>query len=602
MRRFRSNRVCALVSFLIVCFSSCQIKEGIAPEIEKNGPVTVGIAAGGCATRTSLLSNGLSTVWSDGDELAVWALNSSDAYQLSAQKFVMYAEEGSRGWFTSTLDSAMPEGTYTYYACYPAPVSVSGTAATFSVSDVQDGHAGGGDDVLLATPVNYGPLTPIHDPDDHDMMSMALSHIMHHFRFFVPEGADRLDGEPIDKIVLTFPSEVVGDVVADLSDPSAALSLENGSAKLTLKLSEPLKESTSAGLEYADAVIFPQTFAPGQSFTVKTYSATKVATTDPVDLMGRTFAAGHSTPVRVLLTDVRNYCRINVNIAANHIGEDPTGITLTAPEGCRWGDNGSNVLVLSDPAGLPENYSLVLSYEEEEYYRAFSNQTIHVVYDCEHVTTSVDYRMPDMGSSFYTTLDLELPYLLFEDFSTVSTFSSSDNYTGGSNAGSKTYGPFLNGWSGGRIGGEAGKCIRIAARRETSARYGARVDSAPIIALKKASNLRVHFDYGINSQYGGLNIIMNGDVGQDCWIGYVTTADVLNSGSTTGTFEDGNHINAHVFTGSYDATPEDGDFILHDVPTGLVRISWRNMSEDRAGTTNTTNWFYLDNVRVSIAK
>lgn len=602
MRRFRSNRVCTLVSFLIVCFTSCQVKDGIVPETKKNGPVTVGISAGSAQTRTSLLSNGLSTVWSDGDELAVWAMNSSDTYTLSNQKFGVHASDGGRAFFTSQLESEMPADAYTYYACYPAPASVNGTSAVFSISDVQDGKASGGEDVLIADPVSYGALTPIHEPDDHDMMSMRLRHIMHHFRLFIPEGADRLDGESIEKIVLTFPSEVVGDVVADFSNPDAALSLQNGSNKVTLRLAEPLLPSTSTELKFADVVILPQTFEAAQTFTIKTYSATKVATTDPVNLRGRTFEAGHSTPVNVLLTDVRNYCRINVNIAANHIGEDPTSITLTAPEGCRWGDNGSNVLVLSDPAGLPEHYSLELSYEEEEYYRAFSNQSIHVVYDCEHVTTSVDYRMPDMSSNFFTSIDLELPYLLFEDFSTVGTFSSNDNYTGGSNAGSKSYGPFLGGWSGGRIGGEAGKCIRIAARRETSARYGARVDSAPIIALKKAANLRVHFDYGINSRYGGVNIIVDGDVGQDCWIGYVTTSDVLDSGSTTGTFEDGNHINAHLFTGSYDATPEDGDFILHNVPTGLVRISWRNMSENRAGTTNTTNWFYLDNVRVSIAK
>lgn len=601
MRRIRSYKVCTLLSSLIVCISSCQQKEWTMTS-QNDGPVTVGIAAGGSQTRTSLLPNGLSAVWADGDELAVWALNSSGTYTLSSQSFIVYASDGGRAWFTSTLDSAMPSDAYTYYASYPSPVSLNGTDATFSVSDVQDGKASGGADVMIAEPVSYGALTPIHDPDDHDMMSMSLRRMMHHFRFFIPEGTDMLDGEPVEKIVLGFPADVVGDVTADLSDPDAAMSLGNGSRKVTLELAEPLLPSTASHRNYADAVLFPQAFADGASFTIKAYSETKVASTDPVDLKGRTFSGGHSTPVRLLFTDVHDYCRIFVRISRNNLGEDLNYVTLTAPSGCRWGDNGSNVLQLSADGLVGEGFELEVPFEEEAYYRQFSGKTINVVFDSEHVNTSVDYVMPDMSSSHSVNVDLVVPYLLFEDFSGVAKFSSDDDYSGGSKSGSKNAVSFLDGWSGGRIGAEAGKCVRIAARRETSARYGARVDSAPIIALKSPADLRVHFNYGINSRYGGVAIIVDGDVGQDCWIGYITTSSNPKSGDTTGTFEDDNHINAHVFTGSYDNTPDDGDFVLHNVPTGLVRISWRNMSEDRAGTTNTTNWFYLDNVRVSIAR
>lgn len=602
MRRIRSHKVCTLLSFLIVCFSSCQVKEDVIAEIKQDGPVTVGIATGGCHTRTSILPDGLSTVWTDSDRLAVWARNSSGEYTLSAQNFIVYAAQDGRAWFTSTLASAMPDDTYTYYASYPVPVSVNGTKAVFSLSSVQDGLAGGGDDILIAPAVTYGPLTPIHDPDDHDMMSLNMRHIMHHFRFFIPEGADMLEGEAIDKILLTFPEDVVGNVVADFTNPDAPISLEDGSKTVLLQLAEPLLPSVAGNIRYADAVLCPRSFSAGQSFSIKAYSATKVATADPVDLRGRSFAAGHSTPVKLLLTDVHNYCRIFVRIVENNLGEDLNYVTLTAPAGCRWGDNGSNVLRLSADGLIGAGFELEIPFEEESYYRQFSSKTINVEYDSEHVNTSVTYVMPNMGTSYSAYMDLRVPYLLYEDFSTVGNISSTDNYTGGSNAGSKNAVSFLNGWTGGRLGASAGKCIRIAARRETSARYAARVDSAPIIALKKPANLMLSFNYGINSQYGGIAIIMDGDVGQDVYIGYVTTSSALASGDDDGTFEGANHINAHEFSGSYDSTPNDGDFILHDVPTGLVRICWRNMSENRAGTTNTTNWFYLDNVRVSIAK
>ncbi len=590
----------ALVLAVIVCFSAaCQ------PELENTPsatrPVTVGFYAGEPSTRTTMLSNGLSAAWEVSDEIALWARNSSGNYTLSAHTFRTYGLDSSRGWFTATLDSAMPEDNYTYYASYPVPQSVSGNNARFLLSDVQDGKAGEGCDILLSGPCEHGALTPVPEVEDHSGMSLRMSHILHQFRFYVPAGQDKLDGETIEKMVLTFPENVVGTVVADFTDPEAALSLENGSPKVTLKLAEPLKVSTDAAREYACVALMPQTFAADQSFTLKAYSATKVATADAIDLQGRTFLAGHSTPVKILLTDVRNYCRIHIKVVANHLGEDVDTITLTAPEGCRWGDAGSNVLVFT-PEGATEGSELEISFEEEEYYRAFSGKSISVNYDSEHVNTTVTYTMPDMSSSYTAQMSLEVPYLLYEDFSTVESFSSSDGYSGGSNAGSKSAYSFLNGWTGGRIGAEAGKCIRIASRRETSSRYGARVDSAPIIALKKTADINVHFDYGINSQFGGVAIIVDGDVGEDVYIGYVTTTSGLSSGSEEGTFEDDNHINAHEFTGTYDNVPYDRDCVIHDAPTGTVRISWRNMSESRAGTTNTTNWFYLDNVKVSIAK
>ncbi len=64
------------------------------------------------------------------------------------------------------------DGTYTYMCCYPVPSSVNGTKATFNLPAVQDGKASGGADIMIATPVEHGPLAPVPDPEDHSGMSL----------------------------------------------------------------------------------------------------------------------------------------------------------------------------------------------------------------------------------------------------------------------------------------------------------------------------------------------------------------------------------------------------------------------------------------------
>ena len=117
------------------------------------GPVTVGFVAGGAQkTRTTIDDNGISTSWSPEDKVALWALNEeSQSYSLSNQEFKMYFRHPeSRGYFTSTLNAAMANGSYTYYATYPTPTSVNGTTATFNLPDVQDGQMGGGVAIMVA--------------------------------------------------------------------------------------------------------------------------------------------------------------------------------------------------------------------------------------------------------------------------------------------------------------------------------------------------------------------------------------------------------------------------------------------------------------------
>lgn len=575
------------------------------PEIPSrpDGPVEVGFAIGGGAgvtVRTTAGDDGLSTEWEDGDAVSVWGIRDNGASVLTAQPFTCYGLIDGAAYFTSTLNAPMPEGEYTYYLAYPAPVSYSGLNAVFRVPAEQDGKSGSGEDIMVSAPVRHGPLLPIDWlAVSHDVASFSMSHLLHRLRFYTED--PRLDGEQVQRIVATFPRNVAGLVNVDLKNPEVSSISAEGSNVITVNAENPVPVSGQGSRNYIIASIVPTSFSDGESMQVRLYTETKVADVT-IPLQSRTFVAGHSTPVRIIPQSVGNHCKIYVNVLSNNLGEKVDQITLTAPEGCRWGDNTGNTLIVTPEGGIEDKYAFVLEYDDETAFRTMSGKAITATYDSEHVTISENLTIPDLSGKLSTSLSLNVPYLLYEDFSSIPSFSSNDAY-GTSSAGSKSAYSFLSGWTGGRVGAEAGKCIRIACRRETSVDYHARVDSAPLRGtLKKLSDLSVEFDYGANNQFGGIPIIVDGNVGQTCYIGYVTSTTGYKSGDTNGTFEDGNSFYVKEYTGTYDNTPNYDKYVIHNAPSsGTVRISWRTEVEHQAGTTNTTAWLYIDNVKVKIS-
>lgn len=568
-------------------------------------PCEVGFYAGGAETRTEMLSDGLSAVWAPGDEIAVWARSSSGAYVLSNQTFKTYGIDGGLGYFTSTLNSPMPSGSYTYFCCYPVPTSISGTTARFTIPSVQDGKVTGGADIMIADPVSHGALTPVPDPEDHSGMSMSMNRMLHQFRFYVPETDTKLGSSSIERIQLSFPTDVVGDINLNVLNPSQGPNLISGGSDITLMLAEPISVSDSDDIQYACVAFLPTSYEKGTSGTyllsLKAYTDSKFVSFDPIDMTGRNFRAGHSTPVKLKVKSIEDYGRIRFTVSSNNIGENANSVTLTLPDGYAWPDTGTKTYTYNPGREFTTGESFEVIFEDMDLYRSLSGKTVGVSFDTEHVTTNQTVTLPNMGSTHIAQISAGLPYLLYEDFSGVESFNSGDKYST-SNIGDKSAKSFLNGWTGGRIGAEAGKCIRIACRRETSNDYHARVDSAPIIQLKKSARISVMFDYGMNNQYGGISLITNPDVGQTFFVGYVTNTKGYSSASTDGVFEAGNSQYVFEKSGSYDSTPNTETYYLNNVPTGTVRITWRTEVQHQAGMNNTTCWLYIDNVKVQIAK
>ena len=602
MKNFRVKAVLALLAAALSC--TPEGLETVPSATVSDGPVTVGfaVASDAAATKTAAGPDGLSTSWTSSDAIALWA-KSGTAYSLSAVPFSIYSRADAGAFFTAELDSPMAQGTYTYYATYPVPSSVSGNTATFTVPSLQDGISGNGEDIMVASPAEAGALEQIdwletRQPE----LALRMEHKLHRLRFYYDDS--RLGGESIQKIVATFPKYVAGTVTTDFTDPESSMTITEGQSVITVEPVTPVAPSPDDERHYAMASIIPTQFQSGESMSVKLYTESKVAAAT-IPLQSRYFAAGHSTPVRIIPSSVGNFCKIYVNVDSNNLGENVQTITFTAPSGCKWSDSGSETFVYNPGTAIDAGHSFVLEYEDESAFRTLSGKTVTVTYDSEHVTISETIAIENLTGKYSTRLGLNVPYLLYEDFAKVSSFSNHDKYTGGSNAtaGLAAAEEFLDGWSGGRIGAEAGKCIRIACRRETSARYDARVDSAPLRGtIKKSANLLVEFDYGANNEYGGIPIVSEGNVGQTCHIGYVTSTKAYKSGADDGTFEGDNSFYVKEYTGSYDSTPNNDNYTIHSVPSGkTIRVTWRTVVEDNADLTNTTAWLYLDNIKIKIA-
>ena len=512
MRRISTKIVCRhfLVALAAVVLPSCA--DEFRAEVGNNETsYQVGFYAGGVQTRTEMLENGLSAMWTADDQIALWARNSSGSLTLSNQKFKTYGLDSQKGFFTSDLASAMPDGIYTYYGCYPLPVSVSGNSVSFNLPSVQDGKAGDGADIMIATPVQHTALQAVGDERGGDGMSMLMNRMMHQFRFKVYDPYGKLQGSSVERINLTFPMPVAGSVMLDYTNPSSAAVLSSGSKDVTLNLREPLDSDAD---NYACVALVPMKASAGESLQIKAYTADKIVVVDPIDLKARDFKAGHSTPVNLVIKEVKEYpYKMTFKVAANNLGEGVNTIVLTAPAGGKWTEAGSNVYRYTPGHKINAGEEFVLRFEDEAQYRAFGGKSISVTYDSDNALTYQTVTMPGMASTDNVTASLTVPYLFFENFSGIPSFSDGhDNPSVGGNSDTykdmselSKYTSQLSGWYACRIGAQAGTAVRICCRFEdvigVSAYYKGRLYTPFLSNIKDGVSVKI----SVSFRYGGAN-------------------------------------------------------------------------------------------------
>lgn len=602
-----------------------------------DGPLTVGFHVGdGSQTRTQMMPNGLSAEWETGDELALWARNSSGSYTLSNQIFKTYGLDGQRGFFTSELASAMPEDTYTYMCCYPVPESFTGTKATFVIPAQQDGKVSGGADIMIADPVPHGALTSVPEPEDHSGMSMKMNRMLHQFRFLIPTTDTEMNGAAIERIKLVFPRQVVGKVQFDIADPSEASSLTEGGNAVELKLKEPL---TVAEQNLACVAFNPTAFQSGETLQIKAYTSDKIVLVEPVDLCARNFQAGHSTPVKLYVTDVTDYpYSLIFKVTANNLGENPDFITLTAPQGCVWVENGSNVYTYSPGREIAVGEEIAFRFEDEAAYRAFSGKSIDVTYDSEHAILHQTVTVPNISSANSASVSLTVPYLFYEDFSGIPSFNdghdnpgvggtASDTYKGISELSSYT--SELSGWYGTRIGGQSGTSVRICCRYEhvllAGAYYKGRIYTPPLSNIKEGVDADIMVSFRYAGDRSERKPIFGSRPEKDpiLYFGINTQAEVTNPDyqegdiidDITGLYSGSGYASSTVTSlspmaikgealsvgGSYTSFHGTKTLTISNVDCDM-RLGWIMTTNSTASNTHANYWLYLDDIKVQIAK
>lgn len=610
-----------------VMLSSCvdDYHEDVCNEPQE---VKVGLCLGGDQTRTSMLSNGLSAEWLPGDKIAVWAVNSSGTYQLSNQIFELYGLDTKRGFFTSTLPSVMPEGVYTYYCSYPSPLSVDGTKATFAVPSIQDGKVSGGADVMVATPVQHGALKAQTEIEDHSGMSMSMNRMLHQFRFYIPESNTIMDAEEITKIELNFPTEVCGKVTFDLSDPAQPMTLTDASRKMTLQLAQSLTKSSESTGEYQFACVSlaPVQFAEGQSLTVRAFTADRIAKLDPIDLRAKTLLAGYSTPVRFVVKEIIDYPYvIQFTLSGNQVGENVTSIKFTAPSGCKWPSTGTNEYVYNPGREILVGETVTCRFADYEDYAAFSDKTITLDLETEntlYTSTSTIASIPSGVESHTSQISASVPYLLYQDFSSIPDFSdghdnpktglASDTWVGMNELSS--YASALAGWHGVRVGGKSGTAIRVCCRYQNvgkGAYYKGQLYAPSITRIKEGASVKVNvsFRYGGGSttskaktlMYFGINTLnplVNPD-DTDLMGGVITGTGYGNQYPATllPTLIEKKELSRggeYSFEGTASVTVNDFD--------NFMRLTWFVTTTHTALATNSNSWLYLDDIKVQIVK
>ena len=631
------NRLAAIFTMVLSFgFIACSESDVESVTTPANG-VEVGLWLGDSKsdTRTTINDDGISTSWSKDDKVALWAVGSDGNYALSNQTFKLYFRDlpSTNAFFTTTLSAAMAEGTYTYYATYPTPKSVSGTTATFNVPSVQDGTISNGAAVMVATPTESKALRAVTNiPGDYEVnndgLSLRMNHALHALRFYVPSTKwGFADGETVEQIVVTMPHEISGDYTLDYTNSSAATTVSNGSNKVYVTPKEALLPSAYPSEHFVAASIIPYgtSFADGDVMTIKVTSQSHYALAT-ISLNSRgPLQAGHITPVSLDCSDVHPLPRIMFRIASNNLGEQPYRITLTAEDtSAKWLPTTNHIYTYytgSDSKTIANGSGFDLAYDLSTI-SSISGKRVKVSFETKSAIVSQTITMPvmtptDDNSPDYS-VSLNVPYLFTEDFSTLQTYDG--NYTGGpytSVDGASTAALDLSqyglsaGWSGARTGCDAaGVAILVSGRVDAVAlgatrAYG-RLESPALSMIKPdvKTKIKVSFTYSGREEE---NYSYYYPVGK---CGYTTLPGLLNGYATQ-------FNNNEAFSGIDGATnipsiPTNGsaaaatNYMEYTISncTSTHRLSWHVMQFGfkRWATNNDYGILYIDNIKVQIVQ
>lgn len=586
-----------LLSFALL---ACSTDEQ-APLGGNDGKIQVSIGQSSTIkSRTSIGNDGHSAVWSDGDKIAVWAESSTGEFVLQAESFSLYhfANQYSRAIFTAFINP-MQSDSYTYYATYPIPESVSGTLATYTLAGVQDGSQFVGScDIMVATPVTAEALTE----GKVNNLNLNFAHKMHALRIVLPEQGT-LMGNAIDAIEFEFPTEIVGNVTVDATNPTAPATLTNGSKKLTVTI----PEGYVAG-SYVWGLIFPTAITEDIKYRV--YAGEYVSKVSTISL-NKEAQQSHITPMSFAIPEADLTTTITIDVSGNNLGEEYNSVTVI-------NDAGNTVAAFA--ANSSHKYDIVIEGLFDP--ATVSGKQYRVRYESANAIVEDNITMPAIAAYRPNSVSSVVPYLLFEDFSGALQSEHQDSYSSSADSDRTMTGHLLddymttNGWNAARYRLEAGKAIRINVRYESGGwvvgRYCGRLDTPALKALKSNANVNIKLEFDLACYVPSAYNLGSSIDDTTASVTSFKIATHTNSESSALNGNTQNNINgvysSTTFASNMTENSFDCNYWQESVNlsgcTNKTRITWFPQTSQSSSVigANCVYYIYIDNIKVSIAK
>ena len=463
-----------LALFAVACSNPATEVEQHDGKIEVSFGQSIAIGS-----RTTISDNGTAS-WSKNDKIALWAQKGDGSFEMANQTFSLhhFSTNYDRAVFSAFI-TPLTEQSYTYYATYPVPNSVSGNIATFYLPATQDGSGNlGSRDIMVARPTTGAALTE----DEYQNLDLSFTHKMHTLRLQLQD--TKLNGADIDQIILEFPTNVVGDVMVDVTDPTAAPTIKNALNSITVLV----PNNYTAG-DYLWATIFPANLSGEISYRVCAGEYTSRSRSISFDKVAQ---PQRVTPMNMPIPEP--ITSVYIAVTGNNLGEDYNTISIY---------DASNNLLGTYPRNEIDTYYL------DEDVTISSNQELIIRFESENAVVTTKAAAPIIQTGLTHRIETKVPYLLFEDGSGIHTSANKGDSRGSTVSGGvegTSLDSYMNtaGWSAARFKIVAGQSMRVNVRHESTmgvTRYSGRLDSPQMSCIKSGKNVKVKISFNMGSYY-----------------------------------------------------------------------------------------------------
>lgn len=604
--RLGSNAVLMFL-FCVLFLMSCSDKSDSLPS--ESGMVFIKASAlydemSDGLTKSVISGDGLDKVlWSEKDKVLLCWRNSGSQDAFSSAEFHYYRSYGDEASFAATLESQIPEGSYDYFAVSPVPQSLDGNRANFEIPAIQNGTydaTAENSAIMVARPNTDQPAL-----SGESAMKMSFVQKCHVMRIQVPTGRNRW-GADIRRLRIEFPGNVVGTLSVDLTDPDAAPVLSEASSTVDVRLSRSLKESEEDSPDgcYVWVFIAPCELKGDIRFTaysVDGYQSETLSVT-----LDKTALAGHITPVNLTIPNELPVTWLDFSVVANNLGEDVQKIKIKAPEGALFRNGTSEYLFdVNDQNSYQAGF--YATYDGIDNASKFRGGSLEVEYESQNAIVSSTNAVPQFENQGRSSVELTVPYLFYEDFSSASSVD-------GSNTTTTLDGYGLPGWSGSNFSLSGGQSIRLHMYAGTINGLGSadirrgRMDTPFMTGLKEGASVKVEVSFNHSGTYveGTLSdtrkMYSQYLFGMDNRAGGISYDNGL-AVSLTENIDAGDNMD---FSGAYDKVPYLKTYEIQSI-TNKDRLSWLSAYRIVEGSywsviTAQTAYVYIDNIKVSIKK